>query len=132
MAIAGDSRTLWHNDTMNDYRRWRANGSREKLLPCTEKVDDLVTSSLLENGNHSPVLDIDYKAKLIPSTTPGHFHLYLDGVEMPWWKYRLLLRVMAWVRVIDARYYRHSVRRRMTAVRMPHVRKPKTAPTKEK
>ena len=118
------SRTYWHNDTMNDYRRWLAGGKREHLRLCDEPVNDLVASSLLENGKHSPVLDIDYQAKLIPSTTPGNSHLYLDGLTMSWWRYRVLLAVMAWAGVIDRRYYRHSVRRRMTAVRMPHVSKP--------
>jgi hypothetical protein len=77
---------------------------------------------------HSPVLDIDFEARLLPSSTEGHYHLYLDGIEMPWPKYRKLLEVLAEVGVIERGYYKASVRRQMTCVPLPGVRKPDPKP----
>lgn len=101
-------------------RRYRRT---EVAHPANEDLGDLVVSSKLGNGMHSPVLDLDYQATLIPSTTPGHNHLYLDGVQLSWWRYRVLLRCLAWAGVIETAYYRHSVHRRGTAVRLPSVHK---------
>jgi len=42
-----------------------------------------VVSSLLTNGNHAPCIDLDVPAMLVPSSTPGHSHLYID-IEVPW------------------------------------------------
>lgn len=82
---------------------------------------DLVTS-LGPEGAHYPVLDIDYPATLVPSTTPGHFHLYLDQA-VPWWKYKIVLRALAFAGLIEPGYDRASRRRGFTAVRPPHVKK---------
>lgn len=73
-------------------------------------------SSKTVTGMHAPALDIDFQARLVPSRTKGHFHLYLDK-EMPWWKYRILLRVLAWVGIIEPGYYRASVARKATFLR---------------
>lgn len=43
-------------------------------------------SSLVDDGTfsggqkHAPVIDIDMPCRLVPSRTPGHFHLYIDAV----------------------------------------------------
>lgn len=49
---------------------------------------------------HRPVLDIDLPVKVVPSTTEGHFHLYIDK-EMPWSDYVELLEVMAKVGILE-------------------------------
>ena len=38
----------------------------------------MVTSLDPDTMQHRPILDLDFPAALVPSTTPGHFHLYLD------------------------------------------------------
>lgn len=78
-------------------------------------VANLISSRTV-SGKHAPVLDIDFNARLVPSRTVGHFHLYLDK-EMPWWKYRILLWAMAFTGIIEPGYYRASVRRRQTFCR---------------
>jgi hypothetical protein len=108
--------------TYGSQSRRRAN--RDDLKPVEAELEDIVVSSLRNDGRHSPVLDIDYQARLLPSATPGHFHLYLDGISLPWWKYQVLLKVLAWAGVIERGYYRHSVGRQMTCVRAAHVPKP--------
>jgi hypothetical protein len=62
------------------------------------------TSSLLTDGRHAPVIDLDVPARLIPSRTPGHSHLYLD-VPMSWAQYSALLHALAGAGVIEVRHF---------------------------
>jgi hypothetical protein len=100
---------------------------------CTETrhiVTDLarahVVTSLTDRGAmeviHKPVLDIDFPVKVVPSSTPGHCHLYLDR-ELTWPQYARLLRVMAEVGLVEPGYVNASIERRHTAVRLPWIRK---------
>lgn len=93
-----------------------------------------VVSSLCANGLHSPVLDLDFACQLVPSSTPDHFHLYLDGVEIDWEAYRRVLTVLGEARILGRGYVAHSLHRGFTVVRLPHDRKPDptiAAPTSE-
>ncbi len=76
---------------------------------------------------HMPVLDIDIPAQLIPSTTEGHHHLYLD-VVIPWDKYERLLLSLEECGIIEEGYSDASRRRKQTFVRKPGVRKGRDAP----
>lgn len=71
---------------------------------------------------HRPVLDIDFPAKLIPSSTEGHFHLYLDK-EMPWSTYEKLLAALAEAGIIEEGYAKASIARRYSTVRLPWEKK---------
>lgn len=112
-------RTFWHIQAFINYegeryeRRERANGPGANLV-----------SSLTEGGLHAPVLDLDVPAFLLPSSTPGHSHLYID-VEMPWRTYRALLRAMKDAGIIEKSFYRGSIQRKQTMVRPPWVKKEK-------
>lgn len=79
---------------------------------------DLI-SSKLRNGNHAPLLDLDVAHVYVPSTHEGHAHLYIEGVELPWWKYRILLKVLAWAGIIEKGYEHFSVQRGFSAARLP-------------
>lgn len=82
-----------------------------------------LVSSLLENGMHAPVIDIDHVVYVIPSSTPGHFHLYID-VEMDFERYDKLLRAMVEAGIVGSGYYEHSMTNRgFTTARLPWVRK---------
>lgn len=89
--------------------------------PTTDKPANTV-SSQLANGKHAPVLDIDFPIAVVPSSTPGHFHLYLD-VEMDWDVYEDLIRALFAAGVLGSGYAQHSLGRRQTIVRMPWVNK---------
>lgn len=91
----------------------------------TESLDEaeVVSSKLKGSKRHAPVLDLDISHTLVPSTTLGHSHLYLD-VPMSWWKYRVLLEVLAWTGIVQKGYVRASVRRGHTDVRLPWIKKP--------
>lgn len=81
---------------------------------------------LLKHPNdvmHRPVLDIDIPIKVVPSSTPGHSHLFID-VAMTWEDYEKLLWALAAAGIVEEGYVHASVRRGHTSVRLPHVRKP--------
>lgn len=90
-----------------------------------------VISSLSDYGAHRPVLDIDFAARLEPSSTVGHFHLYLDGVSLSWIDYEKLLNVLAEVGIVGKGYARYSIQRRQTIVRLPWSSKPPEPPVPE-
>lgn len=81
--------------------------------------------SLCNDGRHRPVLDIDIPVRLVPSSTQGHGHLYLDTDPMSWDDYQELLGALAKAGIISDDYKAHSVRNGMTLVRPPHHRKTK-------
>ena len=83
---------------------------------------EVVSSELKGSKKHAPVFDLDIPHTLVPSSTEGHSHLYLD-VPMPWWKYRVLLRVLAWTGIVQKGYVGASIARGHTDVRLPWVKK---------
>lgn len=74
---------------------------------------------------HLPVLDIDLEARLVPSSTPGHYHLFIEKlVDTP--HYEKLLKVLAECGIIGAGYEHFSMERGYTTARLPHSKKPTT------
>ena len=71
---------------------------------------------------HRPMLDLDFPATLIPSTTEGHFHLYLDK-PMTWRKYKRLLRALGEAGIIEHGYMQASLERGYSSLRLPWVKK---------
>lgn len=79
-------------------------------------------SSETENGSHAPCIDLDYPAYLVESSTPGHFHLYLEK-EISWAKYINVLQAMADAGLIEEGFYRAARSRGATFLRRPGVTK---------
>lgn len=105
--------------------------TQEKPAP-EGKQENLILSWLdvpaeieVKDRYHRPVIDIDFPARLVPSSTEGHFHLYLDGILIPHDKYMYLLAAFASCGIISEGYLKHSTDRGGTAVRMPGNYKPK-------
>lgn len=71
---------------------------------------------------HTVMLDIDHPVRVVESSTPGHYHLYID-VPISWDKYEPLLRALASAGVIEEGYYGASARREATHLRLPWVAK---------
>lgn len=71
---------------------------------------------------HRPILDIDIPMHIIPSTTEGHGHLYIDK-ELTWREYKRLLEVLADCGIIERGYLGVSIAREHTAVRLPWIKK---------
>lgn len=93
-------------------------------VDCYRDEANVLSSELNEtHGWHAPVLDIDFPCRLEPSSTPGHFHLYLDGLVMPWADYEALLNALAVAGVIEHGYAEACIARKSTMVRLPGVQK---------
>lgn len=71
---------------------------------------------------HKPILDIDLPVKVVPSSRPGHGHLYIDK-EMPWDDYAMLLKTLWLVGIIEKGYLDASLKRKCTCVRLPWIKK---------
>ncbi len=120
MEISGTNRTYWKADLQSESNMQYDDLDRH-MVPYQSRRANLV-ASLSEDGLHRPVLDIDFPAELIPSTTPGHFHLYLNK-PMTWDKYQVLLRALADAGVIEEGFAACSVKRGMSYVRTPETKK---------
>lgn len=81
-----------------------------------------LVGSLTTNGLHAPVLDLDFPARLVESSSPGHFHLFLD-VEMAWDVYAKLLVALQDAGVLEAGYVHAMLGREATYVRRDGVYK---------
>ena len=84
-----------------------------------------VITSVVANSNgliHKPVIDIDLPISVLPSSTPGHHHLFIDHV-MTWDQYVMLLGALVAAGLVEQGYFDASLTRGHTAVRLPWVRK---------
>lgn len=95
---------------------------RPKRSSPVNWLDVLEDLKLMPEPLHRPVLDIDFPAHLIPSTTEGHFHLYLDKT-MTWGNFEKLLLVMGEVGLLEQGYVDASIARGYSSVRLPWVKK---------
>lgn len=96
-----------------------------------DRTHEQVSNHAWYPGTHKPVLDIDMPVKAIPSSTPGHFHLYIDK-EMSWDDYVKLMKVMAEVGILEEGYVNASISREYSACRLPWVKKGDTIATGKK
>lgn len=115
--------TVLHIDEPYDvesdhYRDRYTTEDVDKAQVITSRVADSVS----ESERHKAVIDIDLPAKLIESSTPGHFHLYIDH-EMSWEAYANLLAALRDAGIVEPGYVSASIDRGYTAVRLPWVRK---------
>lgn len=113
--------TKWDEDSNVTY-------SREEREPATSIADANVSTSIREDADdcHALLLDLDVPAWLVPSSTEGHSHLYVD-VKIPTPTYFRLLDALADAGVIQPGYANSSKHRGGTALRLPWVKKPTTA-----
>jgi hypothetical protein len=107
-------------------------GANDRVL--TDNLDEanVITSAVKATAGmtHKVVLDIDLPAKLVPSSTEGHFHLYIDH-EVAWPKYEALLDALADAGIVEQGYVGASVARGFTAARLPWIRKASAAEVTE-
>jgi len=87
----------------------------EERSPSTEVAANLI-SSLCKDGLHRPVLDFDFPARYVPSSTPGHGHLYIDR-PLSWEDYQQLIKVMAGIGLLEPGYVNAANERKATFVR---------------
>ncbi len=83
---------------------------------------NVVTSRLKDIDHHKVVIDLDMDAALIPSSTPGHYHLIIDKT-MPWFDYQMLLGSLRDAGLIQEGYYKASIQRGASVIRTPWTKK---------
>jgi len=94
----------------------------EVRFPSTKAEANLL-SSLCKDGKHRPVIDIDVPVRYVPSTTPGHGHLYID-VPMDWPQMAKVLIALRDAGVVEEGYLNAALDRGATYVRPEWVKKP--------
>jgi hypothetical protein len=65
---------------------------------------------------HYPMFDIDAPAALVPSSTEGHFHLYLS-TPTTWRRYKKAMKAMAKAGMIDYEWWELAKRRKQAVLR---------------
>lgn len=112
-------RTFWKRDLDGSSEEAPADAQRGEL---TREEEANLVSSLLEDGRHAPALDLDVPARLVPSSTEGHAHLYID-VPMTWEQYQAVLRVLGDVGILESGFVAASLAREASMLRKPGVKK---------
>ena len=98
---------------------WASYGGPEKVVPF-----DLAPagSSKRRSYDHTPMFDIDVPAALVPSSTPGHHHLYID-VSLDQERYAKLVNVLEECGIIQPGIKLGFEKRGGTTLRYPWIRK---------
>lgn len=87
---------------------------------------DKLLGNKWEGGRHNLLIDIDRPAELVESSTPGHYHLYVElfgGEGAHWEDYVAFLHAAAKIGLIESGYAYASQARGYTALRLPWVSK---------
>lgn len=107
-------------DSLNEYEgAGEPTDDLNKAEVVTSRID---TPDDEFTDHHRPFLDIDFPVAVLPSSTEGHHHLYIDK-EMSWSQYSKLLKVLAEVGIIEDNYAKASIARGHTAIRLPWIKK---------
>lgn len=89
---------------------------------ATDLLANVVSSNLHGSRLHAPIIDLDFPHEYVPSTTPGHGHLYLN-VPISGWRFFALNLGLYLGGVIEKGYFVWSIRRGGNFVRRPWVKK---------
>lgn len=117
-AILAIGRVTKYCEALDDPTQYGGYASTESLERSNLVSSEIGPGVLPLNGYHAPVLDLDYEAHLVPSSTPGHFHLFLDK-PLTWLQYKRVLEVLGEVGLIEEGYAKASIARGHSAVRLP-------------
>ena len=110
----------WYEENVGEYRP--VVGSPDHGTVVTSEIAIPQEGWRPLTGVHKPVLDIDLPVVVLPSSTEGHSHLFIDK-GMSWSQYVKLLDVLVDVGIIEEGFRNASVARGHTAVRLPWIKK---------
>lgn len=114
-------RLTFHSEAVDDISKWPS--------PCEPEPDPKkanLIGSLCSDGSHMPALDIDLPCELVPSTTKGHFHLYIDK-PMSFMAYKKLVQAFIDAGIVEPNIIKYMELNGMTTLRPSTVKKPKRA-----
>jgi len=81
-----------------------------------------LVSSKTTDGKQKPIIDLDFEFEIKPSSTPGHYHLYLNH-EISNTRFVVLMAALWFSGVVEMGYAVWSIRRLGNFVRPPGVMK---------
>lgn len=116
-------RTLWYapnlciEDEPMVKSLWKYRQDLDRW-PVEHARDANLVSSLTFNGTHAPIIDLDFPHRVVPSSTPGHSHLFLD-VEMSRFKLIVLMLTLWFCGVVEMGHAVWTIRRGASFVRIP-------------
>jgi len=105
-------RTTWYQQSLTAYG---VSGGQTQQAPENSNL----ISSLTDKGTHMPALDIDFPCRLEPSSTPGHFHLYLEK-EMDEVDYLDLLNDLEKYEILEPAFVDCAIKEKKTFLRFNH------------
>lgn len=112
-------RKMYYKETFSDGY---GNDSEEYKEVSDVSDAKLYSSEVKGTDKHAPVLDIDLPARLVPSSSPEHYHLYIEQL-LSWRKYKKLLKAMSDAGIVESAYVKESINRGATFVRTPNTKK---------
>ena len=120
MSFAFKDRRAGRVESLNDYKAFG-----DDVDMTVDEADANVVTSVMQWDplKPMPVLDLDVPIEAVPSTTRGHFHLYIDRPMHSDQLFKLL-DVMCEVGLLEPGYVEAAKIRGYTSVRLPHVKKP--------
>lgn len=92
-------------------------------LRFTEEGEGNLISSMVELNLHRPILDLDFPHAYVPSSTPGHGHLYIDHILMDDTEYFGLLASLHHFGIVGKGSVEQFKAHAMSLVRAPGVKK---------
>lgn len=124
LYAANTGRKMYLQRDMDDYdEHGRTHRSTPHPMPL-ERAN--LISSEVEPDTHMPVIDLDFPARIIPSSTDGHGHLYIDQ-EITWEQYLALLEGFQKAGLIQDAWLASAKQDKRSYVRLPHVFKKEQA-----
>lgn len=94
-------RSFAHVKNLESVRQGEYFATPERVPEASANLISSATDGFA--ATHMPVIDIDWPCRLVPSRTPGHFHLYIDH-EVEAASYFNMLDAMARAGIVQRGY----------------------------
>lgn len=105
-----------------DWGKEEYDDSTREMTDDIEEAEIVTSMCQDEDAKHIVALDIDFPVYVVPSTTPGHNHLYIEK-KLTKIQLTTLLQTLAEVGIIEEGYRDSSIKRGYTCLRLPWIKK---------
>lgn len=130
MATEEGDRTYWRAEDLGiknepllvSLIRYRQKKNRQRVVGWWSEIQPNLISSKTTTGKQKPIIDLDFEFEIKPSSTPGHYHLYLNH-EISNTRFVVLMAALWFSGVVEMGYAVWSIRRMGNFVRPPGVQK---------
>lgn len=116
----GDYGTTWSSIFKENRRRTSLNEA--DVVSSRARFSHTFHTTDPDEEKHYPIFDLDFPAYLVPSSTAGHHHLYLDK-KVSWRDYRRVLKAMNKAGLIEDAYYEATMGARAAFLRLPWLKR---------